>query len=135
METEEVTEAVRSYLQEETPGEIKIRMTKRLFRGTRKAYVLIEGAHIKIGWVCCRRPTSRSGGSPVGCAGKRRLVGVTAALVLETWRRTAGGRIVAGAAGNGMRRDTTRGPIQGNRRATCAPLERRSAQTATNQAE
>ena len=46
-----------------TPLGIKVYMTKRPFRGTRKAYVLLEEAntlkvlkvaHIKIGWVCCR---------------------------------------------------------------------------------
>ena len=43
--------------------ELRVSLTKRPYRGVRKAYVLLEGAkalkllkvaHIKIGWVSCR---------------------------------------------------------------------------------
>ena len=62
-ENEEITEAVRSCLQEETPGEIIVCMRKKPFRGTRKAYVMLEevsalivlkAVPIKFGWVSCR---------------------------------------------------------------------------------
>ena len=63
VETEKITKAVRSFLQKEALGGMKVHMTKRSFRESRKAYVLLEevwalkllkAAHIKIGWVSCR---------------------------------------------------------------------------------
>ena len=60
---EEVAEAVRSCLQEEPLSEVKVSITKRPFRGTRKTFVRLEEAralillkvtHIKIRWVSCR---------------------------------------------------------------------------------
>ena len=63
VEAKEVAEAVRSCLKEETASEVKISVTKKPFRGTKKAFVRLEEArapkllkmtHIKIGWVFCR---------------------------------------------------------------------------------
>ena len=63
VEEEEVAEAVRSYLREEPSSEVKVSLTRKPFRGTRKAFVRFEEAHaltllkvthIKIGWVSCR---------------------------------------------------------------------------------
>ena len=62
-EVMEVEEAVRSCLHEESTSEVKVSMTKRLFRGTRKAFIkleetralrLMKATHIKIGWVSSR---------------------------------------------------------------------------------
>ena len=61
-EVMEVEEDVRSCLHEESTSEVKVSMTKRPFRGTRKAFIKLEEAHalrliktnhIKIGWVSC----------------------------------------------------------------------------------
>ena len=63
VETEEVREADRSSLQEKSSAGIKVCRMKKTFRGTRKAYIMLEEAralkllkvaHIKIGWVSCR---------------------------------------------------------------------------------
>ena len=57
---EEVEEAVRSCLNEEPTSEVKVSLTKRPFRGIRKAFIRLEEAralmllkatHIKIGCV------------------------------------------------------------------------------------
>ena len=63
VEEEEVTKAVRSCLWEEPSACVKVSLTRKPFRGTRKAFVRLEEAsaltllkatHIKIGWVSCR---------------------------------------------------------------------------------
>ena len=69
---------------------------------------------------------TEEGTDPIGSAGKWSLVSVTTALVLDTWRRIAGGRIAGGVAENANRKDTTQGPAQRNHSATSAPPERRS---------
>ena len=76
-ESEEVAET--GALQEEPSSEVKVSMTKRPLRGTRKAFVrleelpaliLLKVTHIKIGWVSCRIHQKAecnrcfSGGSP-----------------------------------------------------------------------
>ena len=92
----EVEKAVRSCLHEESISEVKVSMTKRPFRGTRKAFINLEEAralrlmkatHIKIGWVSCRV--------------RRRI----------------------GAAGSAAQRGTLRLPTRANRNATSAPRE------------
>ena len=62
-------------------------------------------------------------------------IGVTTALVFGTWRRTVGDRTEAGGAGNVERTGTPRGPAQGVRSVTSAPLERRSPGLITCQVE
>ena len=56
-------DAVRSCLREEPSARVKVSLTRKPFRGTRKAFVRLEEAialtlpkttHIKIGWVSCR---------------------------------------------------------------------------------
>ena len=60
IEAEDVKEAVRDFFKQGPEMEVRISLTKTLFRGNRKAYVLLEearalrllkAAHIKIGWV------------------------------------------------------------------------------------
>ena len=93
--------------------ELRVSLTKRPYRGIRKAYVILEEARaLKL--------------LKVGSAGKLRQIGVTAALVLDTWRRIVGDLTEARAAGNVTRRGTPRGPAQGILGVTSAPLERRS---------
>ena len=41
---EEVAQTVRSYLREEPSSEVKVFLTKKSFRGTRKAFVELEEA-------------------------------------------------------------------------------------------
>ena len=62
-EAQEDEETVRSCLHEEQTSEVKASITKRPFRGKRKAYIGLEEAralmllkvtHIKRGWVSCR---------------------------------------------------------------------------------
>ena len=57
-----IAEAVRSCLREDASSEMKVSMTRRPFRGTRKTFVTLEKArgltllkvtHIKIGWMSC----------------------------------------------------------------------------------
>ena len=64
VEEEEVAETVRSCLQEDPPLRVKVSLTRKPFRGTKKACFRLEEAsaqtllkanHIKIGWV--RRKT------------------------------------------------------------------------------
>ena len=62
-EAENVDDAVRSFFDQKPELELKVSLSETPFRGNPKAYVLLEEA---------RGPTSRSGGYPVGCAGKRR---------------------------------------------------------------
>ena len=63
VEEEEVSKAVRSCLWEKPPACVKVSLTRKPFRGTRKAFVrseeasvltLLKATHIKIGWVSCR---------------------------------------------------------------------------------
>ena len=74
VEEEEVAEAVRSGLREEPSSGVKVSLTRKPFRGTKKAFVRLEEArgltllkatHIKIGWVSCRV--------------RRKIIGTTAA--------------------------------------------------------
>ena len=62
-DTEEIAEAIRDCLREKAPLHVKVCMTKRPFRGTRKAFVrlkearaskLLKAAHIKIGKILTR---------------------------------------------------------------------------------
>ena len=74
-ESEEVTEAVRNCLQEETSSEVKVFMTKRPFRGTRKAYLLLEetraGAAGDVVWKGTpREPAPRNRSATVAPLGK-----------------------------------------------------------------
>ena len=57
---ENVEEAVRGFFDHGSKLELKVSLTKRLFRGNRKAYVLLQetwalkllkATHVKIGWV------------------------------------------------------------------------------------
>ena len=59
-------------------------------------------------------------------ARKRRRTGVTTALALATWRRTAGALIEAGTAGGVVRIDTRLGPAQGHHSDTSTPHENTS---------
>ena len=61
--TGDVEEAVRGFFEQEPEIELTVSLTKRPYRGNRKAFVLLEegkalkllkAAHIKIGWVSCR---------------------------------------------------------------------------------
>ena len=73
IEAEEVEDAVRG-----PELELKISLTKRPCRGTRKAYVLLhearalkllKAAHIKIGWVSCRIRTKMETNRYYRCLG------------------------------------------------------------------
>ena len=68
VEEEEVAEAIQSCLQEDPCSGVKVFLTRKPFRGTKKAFVrlkeapaqtLLKANHIKIGWVSCmvRRKT------------------------------------------------------------------------------
>ena len=59
----DVKEAVRGFFEQELEIELTVSLRKRPYRGSRKAFVLLEeakalkllkAAHIKIGWVSCR---------------------------------------------------------------------------------
>ena len=59
----DVEEAVRGFFEQESEIELTVFLTKRPYRGNRKAFVLLEeakalkvlkAAHIKIGWVSCK---------------------------------------------------------------------------------
>ena len=59
----DVGEAVRGFFEQESEIELTVSLSKRPYRGNRKAFVLLEeakalkllkAAHIKIGWVSCR---------------------------------------------------------------------------------
>ena len=65
----------------------------------------------------------------------RLQIRVTAALVLDTWRRTVGDRTESGAVGNVARRGKLRGPAQGVRGVTSATLERRSPGSITSRVQ
>ena len=123
VEEEEVAKAVRSCLREEPSACVKVSLTKKPFRGTRKAFVRLEEASAL---TLLKATHLRSGGSPVGSAGKRSLFGVTALSASAIWRLTAGRQIAKDVAEGAARRDTPRRPAQGNRGATSAPHERRS---------
>ena len=62
IEGEEVEEAVREFCQQGPEMELRVSLTKRPYRGIRKAYVLLKetrtlklckASHIRIGWVSC----------------------------------------------------------------------------------
>ena len=63
IEAEDVENAVRGFFYHASELELKVSLTKRPYRGDRKAYLLLEevralkllkATHIKIGWVSCR---------------------------------------------------------------------------------
>ena len=63
VEAKDIAEVVWSCLREEPSSCVEVSLTKRPFRGIRKAFVkmeearalkLLEATHIKIGWVSCR---------------------------------------------------------------------------------
>ena len=63
IEAEDVNDTVRSLFDEEAELDLRISLSKTPYRENQKAYVLVEearalklleGAHIKIGWVSCR---------------------------------------------------------------------------------
>ena len=106
----EVAEAVQSCLKEETASEVKVSVTKKPFRGTRKAFVRLEEAralkllkmtYINIGWVCCRirKKTERNrcyhclgfGHMAVDCLGPDRS--------RSCWRCSEEGRVAGSCPG------------------------------------
>ena len=63
IEAEDVEDAVRSFFDQEPGLELRVSLSKTLYGGNWKAYVILEeatalkllkGTHIKIGWVSCR---------------------------------------------------------------------------------
>ena len=101
VEAEDIAKTVWSCLQEEPSSRVEVSLTKRPFRGRRKAFIIMEEArtlkllkatHINIGWVS------------TGSAERGRSSDVSAALALATWRPTAGGQFAGGAAENPNRK-------------------------------
>ena len=119
IEAEEVEDAVRGFFQNGPELDLQVSLTKRPYRGTRKAYALLEEQGP---WSYSRRPTSRLGGSTAGSVKRWRTIGAIAVLASVTWRRTTEGLTTAGAAGDVARKGRSWEPAQGNRSATFAPL-------------
>ena len=117
---EDVENAIRALFDHGLESELKVSLTKRPYRGNRKAYVLLgearavkllKATHIKIGWVSCR------------VRRKMEVNRVTAVLGLPTWRWTAGRLTQARVAGRAAKRSTLQGTTQGNRSDIFTPLE------------
>ena len=69
IEVGDVEEAVRGLFNQESEIELTVSLTKRPYRGNRKAFILLEeakalkllkAAHIKIGWVSSRVPRKKA---------------------------------------------------------------------------
>ena len=95
VEKEEVAEAVRSYLREEPSSEVKVSLTRKPFRGTRKAFVrleevraltLLKATRIKIGWVSCRVRKKTEISRCYRCLGFGHMAAGSQQVLLEVWR-------------------------------------------------